>query len=222
LPSERELERDQDCDTIAQPVHVGASSAARVRKPIAKFAACSDRASPTTDSMNLRALVCSGMCLFGFGVLGCGGDGGSGGDKPASTTASDPTCASGLRWTGGNEESALMHPGGTCISCHEQHGEGPTFGIAGTVFAAQHEKTDCFGASSSQVVVTDSDGRTVTMDANEAGNFMHEGAVTFPVQAKVFAGGKTREMLSPAPSGDCNTCHTDNGDQGAPGRIFLP
>ncbi|MBK7579686.1 MAG: hypothetical protein IPI67_05695 [Myxococcales bacterium] len=154
-------------------------------------------------------------------VAACGG--GSDGDgEGGSLSAADPSCASGERWTGGNEESKLMHPGGTCISCHDEKGEGPTFGVAGTVYPAEHEKQDCFGASGSQVVLTGADGFSLTLDTNAAGNFMHKGSVPLPLTAKVVRAGKTREMLSPVNDGDCNGCHTESGDQGAPGRIFLP
>jgi mono/diheme cytochrome c family protein len=115
-----------------------------------------------------------------------------------------------------------MHPGGACISCHQLEGEGPTLSIAGTVFASDHEKTDCFGASGAQISITDATGASVTLDVNESGNFMHKGAVAFPVQAKVTAGGKTRDMVSPVPNGDCNGCHNEAGANGAPGRILLP
>jgi hypothetical protein len=39
---------------------------------------------------------------------------------------------------------------------------------------------------------------------------------------KVTYKGKESKMMMQAPSGDCNSCHTQNGEQGAAGRIVLP
>ena len=36
----------------------------------------------------------------------------------SGTTAADSTCKSGVKWTGGDQESPEMHPGGDCIACH--------------------------------------------------------------------------------------------------------
>ena len=109
-------------------------------------------------------------------VAGCSGE--SDEDEDENRTASDPTCVSGTRWTGGSEESALMHPGGACISCHEQQGEGPKLSVAGTVFAASDEKLDCFGEANVQVAIVGDDGQSLTLDTNSAGNFSYEEALT--------------------------------------------
>ncbi len=143
-------------------------------------------------------------------------------EEGEASSAPDPSCASGERWTGGNAESSLMEPGRTCISCHQQQGEGPKFAIAGTVYGAEHEQSDCFGVAGAQIVVLDDDGRTITLSANSAGNFSYRGAVTFPLHASVVYGGASRSMALPVPSGDCNGCHTAAGEQGAPGRIVVP
>jgi hypothetical protein len=34
--------------------------------------------------------------------------------------------------------------------------------------------------------------------------------------------GKTRAMVAPQTNGDCNSCHTENGANKAPGRVLLP
>lgn len=115
-----------------------------------------------------------------------------------------------------------MHPGGSCIACHESQGEGPVFQVAGTVYASAAEKTDCLGSAGPEVVVTGDDGKSVTLATNSAGNFSHQGALAFPLKVKVVQGGKTRDMLSPVTDGDCNGCHDETGKQGAPGRILAP
>ncbi len=164
-----------------------------------------------------------GLCFLVVIACGEGQDGeGWEGDEGGQWRAPDPSCASGERWTGGDEESALMHPGSSCIACHKSQGEGPLFRIAGTVYPAEHEPTDCFGASDAEVVITDANGVSITLSVNAAGNFTHSDTLTFPVHAVVVKGGKTRAMQSEVTDGDCNHCHTDSGEQGAPGRILLP
>ncbi len=137
------------------------------------------------------------------------------------------TCTSNRNWTGGNRESPLMHPGGTCIDCHSSD-EGPTFQLAGTLFPTAHEPVDCNGVdgttNGAQVVVVDANGQTITMDVNSAGNFFYESRqpIALPYQAKVVSNGKERIMVASQESGDCNTCHTESGTNDAPGRIMLP
>jgi mono/diheme cytochrome c family protein len=58
--------------------------------------------------------------------------------------------------------------------------------------------------------------------SNGAGNFYSLQSVTPPLSAKVTYGGAVRQMTAAATSGDCNTCHTQNGANGAPGRIKTP
>ncbi|HEU4729065.1 MAG TPA: hypothetical protein VFT22_14270 [Kofleriaceae bacterium] len=130
-------------------------------------------------------------------------------------------CTSGNTWTGGNEESPLMHPGRACISCHAG-GEGPRFRIAGTVYPTGHEPDDCFGATSATVEITDATGHVTTLPVNSAGNFFTQNAIAFPIQVAVVANGMRRAMAGSPPNGDCNSCHTRDGANMAPGRIALP
>ena len=135
-------------------------------------------------------------------------------------------CTSMKNWTGGNRESPLMRPGGACISCHKQEGEGPAFTVAGTLFPTPHEPNDCNGvgsAAGAQIVITDANGVVHTLAVNQAGNFYLEArGFAFPYQAKVTYDGRERVMVAAQMSGDCNGCHTQNGQENAPGRIFLP
>jgi mono/diheme cytochrome c family protein len=135
--------------------------------------------------------------------------------------ADAPTCTSGKYWTGGDGTS--MRPGEACIACHTMN-EGPRFTVAGTVFPTGHEYDDCDSpsASGAVVTVTDSAGKAASFTANSVGNFSGNGTLTFPITAIVSLGGKTRAMTTAVPSGDCNSCHTETGTNGAPGRVALP
>jgi hypothetical protein len=47
---------------------------------------------------------------------------------------------------------------------------------------------------------------------------------TFPVPytARVKANGKVNAMAAAQTNGDCNSCHTAAGAEGAPGRVLFP
>ncbi len=166
---------------------------------------------------------------FAFPTIGagCGGqvaDGSSG--AGGSTAITSGTCTSKMTWLGGNEGSPDMNPGLACVSCHASTGgEAPIFTIAGTVYPTLHEADGCFGASGNggvQVVITGADGKTLTLTPSAAGNFYSVAPVALPFQAKVLYMGRVGTMLEPQSTGDCNSCHTQNGANAAPGRIVLP
>ena len=105
------------------------------------------------------------------------------------------------------------------------------FPIVGTVYATGHEPDDCLGVDGSVepifVEVTTADARVVKLPVNSSGNFVYNaieggGPVMFPITARVIQGDKERKMFSPQSSGDCNSCHTEAGASGAPGRIVGP
>jgi hypothetical protein len=144
-----------------------------------------------------------------------------------------PTCTSGKTWTLGDRGSSLMHPGGACMTCHAKNPNAPLFSIAGTVFPSGHEPDDCNGANGAtlglQVVITDAKSKVTTLGVNSVGNFYSfdpsQGgpAIAFPIHAKVVEnGGKERAMTAAQSNGDCNSCHTQNGANSAPGRIAAP
>ncbi len=162
------------------------------------------------------------------GAGGTAGMAGTGGvvENPYDTPV---VCTSNQHWTGGNRESPDMHPGGACISCHTSgEGEGPRFTFAGTVFPSAHEPDDCNGTDGSsamtQVVITDANGTTFTLDVNSVGNFSYTArtAPVMPYLAKVVSGGNERVMTDKQTTGDCNSCHTQDGANNAPGRIMAP
>ena len=154
----------------------------------------------------------------------CSGDAGVPPQDPLNAL---PTCTSKTNWTKGTNGSSLMEPGQACISCHARSGgEAPTFAIAGTLYPTGHEPDNCNGTngtSGASVVVTGNNGSIITLTPNSAGNFYSSTSSPPPYLAKVVnSAGSERVMSSTASSGDCNSCHTQNGANGAPGRITLP
>jgi cytochrome c553 len=168
-----------------------------------------------------------------------GGTGGSTSSSSGSSTSSSggdpyntpPICTSMTYWMGGDSGSSQMHPGRACRSCHVVGGKatGKTFDVGGTVYPTAHEPDDCNGVSLTgvQVIITDANGQDHPLDVNAAGNFYHQdffgfAAFALPIRAKVVYNGQERVMQSPQMSGDCNSCHTEDGTNNAPGRIMLP
>lgn len=137
-------------------------------------------------------------------------------------------CTSQKHWTLGERKSPEMHPGVACIDCHAQEREAPSFAAAGTVYPTAHEPDDCNGIDDGKkttVEITDATGRIFRQTVNAAGNFYFEtktNAIAMPYTAKVISGTKTRAMKDAVDTGDCNACHTENGMQGAPGRVMAP
>ena len=156
----------------------------------------------------------------------CAGDGGTptadGGavDAGQNPYSAPPKCTSNKFWTSGN--SGNLAPGQACQACHQKQG-GPAFTIAGTVYPTAHEPVNCNGAPGPmQVVVTDKNAKVVTINVNSVGNFSSNSTLAAPFTVKVVNGVKTRPMAGALTSGDCNSCHTQNGANGAPGRILAP
>jgi hypothetical protein len=168
-----------------------------------------------------------------------GGDGGTtdGGVGPEGSSFNPydtpVTCSSKSTWTGGDEGSGNMSPGGTCVSCHATDREAPKFIFGGTVYPTAHEPDDCNGVNGgvdgATVVIVDADGTTTTLPVNSVGNFwMRRTTFAMPYRAKVVKNGFERLMITQQTNGDCNACHTEKGTTVtpgtavAPGRIMLP
>jgi cytochrome c553 len=137
--------------------------------------------------------------------------------------ATPSVCSSGSYWKDG--EGPKMRPGDTCVSCHAREEDAPKFNVGGTVYPTGHEPNLCDGVRGVTVELTDANGAVHTYETNSAGNFSNfeEAQVAMPYTAKLVASnGRTRSMLTPQTSGDCNSCHTEAGTQGAPGRILMP
>jgi hypothetical protein len=133
-------------------------------------------------------------------------------------------CTTNTRWTGGNRGSRSMNPGQACIACHVTDRRAPPFSVAGTVYQTGHEPNNCNGGAADpiEIEITDSTGMVYRYPANAVGNFYANDAITPPYTARVLYQGRVRAMRSRQDSGDCNSCHTDNGTMGAPGRVTVP
>jgi hypothetical protein len=171
---------------------------------------------PVAQIATMQNWVNAGMPTGGCGIAG------------TDPLSSPPVCTSGANWTRGNHGSVQMHPGDACITCHATSGgEAPTFTAAGTVFPSGHEPNDCNGLDPTsiglEVVLTDANGKDIPVSVNSVGNFYYTGALAIPFTARLTENdGKVRAMATPQTSGDCNSCHTQTGANGAPGRITAP
>jgi len=142
-----------------------------------------------------------------------------------ASDAPPAVCASGKGWNDGDEANPLMHPGGTCLSCHaKQDGDAPRFEVAGTVMLGAHDDDDCDGVADALLVFTGADGAKVELATNPVGNFFRtvgEGdPLATPYTVSVELNGTTAKMQGAPASGDCNSCHSTAGS-GAPGRIVV-
>jgi hypothetical protein len=180
------------------------------------------------------------LAFFSLVLLGCSTDDGVAGDVDSGTSSDDaavatddagsddplnaaPACTSNRMWVLGNHGSTAMNPGLACIDCHNQMRRAPSLTAAGTLYPTGHEPDLCNGGfAGATVEIHDAAGHTATLTANSVGNFFYQGALTLPITASVHYMGRTREMTTPAMSGDCNSCHTQSGLMSAPGRITLP
>jgi hypothetical protein len=155
----------------------------------------------------------------------CGGT-----DAGVDTTFTGPsTCTSGNITPVTYQESSNMNPGRACVQCHNS-GEGPGWWLGGTLFDTGHVPDGCTpnaaqaaDLTQAKVIITDVNGTEHTLSVHQSGNFFPN--VNIPkgaYHAKVVYQGKTRAMAGAQTNGDCNTCHTDAGVNGAPGRVALP
>jgi hypothetical protein len=181
-----------------------------------------------SDIATLQDFISKGYpkpsCPSGGGGAGGGGGGGSAGAPSLDPLNAQPTCTSMTSWSNGNRGSASMNPGMACISCHKS-GEGPSFSIAGTVYPTGHEPDRCnssVGTAGARIVIIGADGKMTTLTPNAVGNFSSNATIKTPYQAKVTYQGRERIMTTPQSSGDCNSCHSQNGSMLAPGRITVP
>jgi hypothetical protein len=180
---------------------------------VATFAACGGSTSNNTD------------VVAGDDAGGGDDSGGTGDDAGQEAASTAVVCTSKTTWTRGDRGSSLMHPGRACITCHDANG-GPSLTIAGTVFPTLHEPDDCNGVNGTTagmtVVITDANNQSITINVNSAGNFFSQQTIAMPFHAKVVSGGKSRSMVAAQTTGDCNSCHTVQGTNSAPGRIQAP
>ena len=135
-------------------------------------------------------------------------------------------CTTMRTWTSGNRGSGSMNPGQACIACHSRM-RGPFYTFAGTVYASAHEPNNCYGASGASperviVEIRGANGMTLRLTPNSVGNFASRSTVMLPYTVRVLVGDRERRMNTPQMDGDCNTCHSQAGENDSPGRIILP
>jgi hypothetical protein len=168
------------------------------------------------------------------GTGGAGTTGGAGGKGGAAGSATGTggggggdqavVCSSNKTWNSATgSKGEMMRPGETCLNCHNYY-------ASGTVYPTLHEPNDCYGVDGAArnyevaVVLTDAKGVTAMALVNSWGNFLMTDPVTPPFHAKLvdMSTGRERAMVAAQTQRDCNSCHTQNGANGSPGRILLP
>ena len=173
-------------------------------------------------------VVALAACGSRYDARFTGGPGGAGASGPASPAV----CTSGSLWSANLQEGADMAPGRACVACHAEENaasgelDAPMFAVAGTLYPTLNEPDDCRApaAQGAIVRVTSLSGLVREAIANEVGNFFldEEDGVVPPFTVEVVQSSRRRRMVTPAPSGDCSTCHAAVGLSGAPGRVLLP
>ena len=137
-------------------------------------------------------------------------------------------CLSGQIWTYSDKDSPLMNPGRSCVKCHAENNDeehAPFYKVAGTVMRAPHESDDCRGAPSMTIELTDANATKWVMLGNSAGNFWLDptAEVAMPYTARIIdEHGNERVKQMPVSDGDCASCHTRDGENGASGRLLPP
>lgn len=126
----------------------------------------------------------------------------------------------------GDTGSPLMHPGRPCRACHLQRAPELAYFFAGTVFPGPHEADGCLSPppAGTRIEVLDWEGVVrLTLTPNQAGNFQSASVgapFPLPYRARLVSPGRTVEMRGEQRDGDCNACHTEQGEQGAAGRLW--
>jgi hypothetical protein len=97
------------------------------------------------------------------------------------------------------QEGPMMSPFQDCLSCHGSGGEGPTWTAAGT------------WAKGAKITIVDSQGKSVSLRGNNAGNFYTAEGLAFPISVSVngvlMAASTTPTTPLHSTYGGCNACH---------------
>ncbi|MEW6432813.1 MAG: hypothetical protein AB1730_15015 [Myxococcota bacterium] len=138
------------------------------------------------------------------------------------------TCSTNSFWTSGDHGSGDMNPGLACKTCHASKAFFKQYPFSGTVYPSLHEQDRCNARppTGTKIEILDKNGNVaLTMTpSGTSGNF-HSSllvSVAMPYTARLTANGRTSTMTTPQTNGDCNTCHTEQGKNGALGRIVWP
>jgi hypothetical protein len=177
----------------------------------------------TTELAAFNTWVTSGEPA---GACAAGGGGGS--------SIQPTTCKSGSHYRGG--EGPDMEPGKSCQGCHVTQKPSRNYFFMGTVFPNVHEANGCNAQPPAglQVQIIDKNGNVVISMTpySLSGNFYFPAKtavgsngqpIALPYTAKVIsASGAVSVMSTPQMSGDCSSCHSEQGANGAPGRVVWP
>ena len=213
------LSRD---DFLAQsPTHagqtVGQRSVARLNDTVSPMPPVGSPRPSATELSDFTAWVNGGMPAGTCGTV-----------DPPDAGPAPTTCASNSSWTGGNAESPNMNPGLACLACHQQRAPDKAYPFSGTVFPSLHEKNLCNARppANTRVEIVDRNGAVALTlyPSSTSGNFHSSlyASVALPYTARVVTPTGTATMTTPQTSGDCNSCHTEQGTNGASGRISWP
>ena len=117
-------------------------------------------------------------------------------------------------------EGPWMQPGSNCMDCH-----GPSahfsWTAAGTVYPARDAPADQ-GRAHVHIEITDAQGKTLSLESNEVGNFYTAEPLELPLRVAARVGDQTVEMPTAAPTGACASCHYGSPSSPGFGRIVGP
>ena len=117
-------------------------------------------------------------------------------------------------------DGPTMRPGEDCLACHNGN-QAREWSVAGTVYSDPNAPQGD-GEEGAQVIVTDANGRVLTITTNSVGNFYTAEALAAPLHVQVQRGSFKMVMRNATTSGGCNSCHMQPPQAGAPGRLFVP
>jgi hypothetical protein len=115
------------------------------------------------------------------------------------------------------QEGPMMDPFQDCLACHSSGGDARTWTAAGTWFKG------------SRIEIVDSNGKTISLRGNRAGNFYTAEGLAFPitiaVDGVVMAASTSPTTPLRSVYGGCNACHhawaVTTGPNMAPGTDCL-
>ena len=166
------------------------------------------------------------VTLVACGAVSTDRDGGSK-DAGARDASTETTCASNSFYNQATEPPGeLMNPGLACPTCHEANQLFYVdFTYAGTVMAGPHEADRCKSPPppGATVEILQLDGGLFwSWLANSSGSFRTLDAGPSPFIARLSTDAGTKRSMGQHLLGNCNRCHTEQGANGASGRLTWP
>lgn len=117
----------------------------------------------------------------------------------------------------GVPEGPTHRPGQPCLVCHADD-----YSAAGTIYAV---KGDTVGVAGASVLLSDRDGKSITLTTNAAGNFFVSKDAwnpTYPIQTSVTIGSFTSTMSSIiGRNGSCASCHVEPASRVSAGAVYV-